>query len=76
VAGSTPGTRVVYLNEIDLNGSIPGAILNMVATQVPLAVADVRKYMSRHGAPAFLSRMGYVAIACPAAGPRTRGLIT
>ena len=59
LTGANKGTRVVYLNEIDLNGWIPEAILKLVALQVPLAVADVRKYLSRHGPPAFITRAGY-----------------
>ena len=59
IRGAQPGTRVVYLNEIDLNGWIPEAILKIVALQVPLAVADVRKYLTRFGPPAWISLIAY-----------------
>ena len=57
--GGKKGARVVYMTEIDLNGMIPGAILKLVALQVPLAIADVRKYLTRFGPPAFVHRIGY-----------------
>jgi hypothetical protein len=42
------GTRVTYITEIDLGGWIPGNILKMAATQIPLVVAAVRKYLKVH----------------------------
>lgn len=71
LAGGQKGTRVVYLNEIDLNGWIPEAILKMVALQIPMAVADVRKYLTRHGSPAFITRSGYTVRSSIAIGQCT-----
>jgi len=44
------GTKVTYLTQIDLGGWVPGSILKMAASQIPLVVAAVRKYLRIHHA--------------------------
>jgi len=44
------GTKVTYITQIDLGGWVPGSVLKLVASQIPLVVAGVRKYLRNHHA--------------------------
>jgi len=58
-------TKATYITEIELGGWIPGNVLKLVSSQLPLVVAAVRKYLRIHNAIAFPVMLGGAAASTP-----------
>jgi len=58
-------TKATYITEIELGGWIPGNVLKMVSSKLPLVVAAVRKYLANHHAIAYPIVFGGAATSTP-----------
>jgi hypothetical protein len=53
------GAMLTYIVDVDPKGSIPSALIKLVAVQTPLCVAEVRRYLETYGVPTHFSKIHY-----------------